>query len=617
MAMRVKQYGAVLMCGATALAMLAGCGPELVANEGAGPDAGGGDPGGSTGGTGTGASDGSVGGTKTGGSAADTGGRTQSGGLGGLPAGGSAGLGRDGTQSGGSPSGGSGPGGAPAGGTSSGGMSGGGIGAGGSSSGGAVGDEMGGREAAGAGGEGTGGSGTGGAGGASTGGEPPVGEPTLVTSGADAHWQEGNATETTGEALVTVDLNRRFQEWDGWGGTFNEKGWEQLLLLSQSERDHALRLLFGKGDGCNLTYGRIPIGASDYALERYTLDESPGDYAMEHFSIERDRHYLIPYVKAALAVKPDLRLWASPWTPPTWMKDNGSFDRGNMKNDAQTLDAHALYLAKFVEAYAGEEIHIEAVHPQNEPGYPQDYPSCAWGVQTYLTAIVDHIGPLFEERLPDVEIWLGTLSNPDSTAFVEAVMSSPAASDYIRGISLQWNMGVNAPQYATQYGLPIMQSEHQCGNYPWNPVGSPSYVPTAPNDYAYAVESWRLIKEWLERGVNSYLAWNMVLDSVGLSLDTERPWAQNALLIVEDGHLNATPFYGVFRHLAAFVEPGATRVGVTGDADALAFENVDGSVVAVFYNADAERQMSVGIGDSTLEFTIPAHGWATVNWPRQ
>ena len=96
----------------------------------------------------------------------------------------------------------------------------------------------------------------------------------------------------------------------------------------------------------------------------YTLDDTANDYAMEKFSIARDREKLIPFIKEALKVKPDLHLWASPWVLPSWMLNGG-----NMKTDAQTLKAHALYLARFVEEYAKEGMKIEAVHFQNEPGY--------------------------------------------------------------------------------------------------------------------------------------------------------------------------------------------------------------------------------------------------------
>src|SRR4029079_15252255 len=104
------------------------------------------------------------------------------------------------------------------------------------------------------------------------------------------------------------------QIWEGFGGAFNEKGWDYLSLLTEGDRDTAIRLLYGP-DGARFAFGRVPIGASDYATDRYTLDETAGDTSLADFSIARDQQRLIPYIKAAQAVRPNIRLWASPWTP--------------------------------------------------------------------------------------------------------------------------------------------------------------------------------------------------------------------------------------------------------------------------------------------------------------
>src|SRR5262249_54547196 len=199
---------------------------------------------------------------------------------------------------------------------------------------------------------------------------------------------------TAGGAAVTVDDTATAQTWEGFGGAFNERGWSTLSLLSQADRETAIRLLYG-ADGARFTFGRIPIGASDYAMDRYTLDETAGDTSLASFSIDRDMQALIPYVKAAQAVKPSIRLWASPSTPPTWMKQGpfssgnavSPFDGGTMKSDDATLRAFAGYLIRFVQAYAQQGIDIEAISPQNEPNYTGNYPTCGWTPATYTTFV--------------------------------------------------------------------------------------------------------------------------------------------------------------------------------------------------------------------------------------
>jgi glucosylceramidase len=372
-------------------------------------------------------------------------------------------------------------------------------------------------------------------------------------------------------------------------------------------------LLFDKVDGAAFSHARIPIGATDFSMDRYSLAETPNDLEMADFSLDRDRERLIPYIKAALAVNPDIKFWGSPWSPPAWMKDNNNSDGGFMKDTDDNYKAHALYLARFVEDYAKEGINVLAVHPQNEPGFRQEYPSCGWTGAQMAKYIGKFLGPLFTERNVPAEIWLGTMSNStEDDAVAKAVMNDSTARGFVKGIGLQWGMEDHAASYVSSYDVPVMQTEHKCGNYRW--LGG-YQSGKAPNDMAYANESWGLLKSWIEKGVNSYMVWNMVLDTVGKGID-KRDWKQNALLTVDTGAgtLIPTPTYYVVRHLSQYVEPGAQRVQVQG-GDALAFKNPDGSVVTVLHNSGGqEASTTLSVGGATLQFTIPGSGWATVNW---
>lgn len=453
------------------------------------------------------------------------------------------------------------------------------------------------------------------AGSTGTGGGPTVDLPAVVTSAQDAYWKTGQLTEvTSGTADVTVNDSSPAQTFDGFGGAFNEKGWDYLSQLSEADRDTALKLLFGD-DGARFVSGRIPIGANDYAMDRYSLNEMANDTTMANFSIERDRQKLIPFVKAALKIRPDLNLWASPWTPPTWMKTNKAFDRGNMKEDDTTFAAYALYLAKFVQEYEKEGIHVRAVHPQNEPGFEQDYPSCLWTGAGMAKFIGAFLGPTFEKEKVNAQIYLGTMSNNSADpAIITAVTKDTTAMQYVKGFGLQWGM-IGSVSGLKSRNLPIMQTEHKCGNYPWMPSDYPNFNKNkAPNDIAYALESWTYLRDWIKAGVTHYAAWNMVLDPVGLGIDVKRVWPQNALLVadVSAKKLIITPAYYVFRHLSQYVEPGAKVVGTSG-GDALAFKNPSGKLVAVLYNSGAAKKAIVAIGGKKMQFDMPAKGWATVS----
>jgi glucosylceramidase len=454
----------------------------------------------------------------------------------------------------------------------------------------------------------------------------------LVTSGPDDYWRtDGVLTEVaSGTADVTVvDVALTPRPWQGFGGAFNERGWKYLSLLGASQRNTALELLFGS-NGARFNMGRIPIGASDYAIDRYTLDETANDHEMTRFTMDRDMKNLIPYVKAALAVRPDIRFWASPWTPPTWMKDGpyksvasggtpSPFDGGTLKADAATLEAYAQYLVKFVQGYAEQGITIEAIAPQNEPSYQENYPSCRWSRDVYTTFVGQYLGPALSAANLDTSIMLGTLSDANQDgALLTTVLADAKAKSYVKMIGVQWGM-LDGLTSARASDLPLWQTEHMSGNCPSRlalrrclSVTSQGSQTPAPNDQAYAIESWNNIVDWIAAGVSSYSTWNLVLDTVGLGISTSG-WNQNALLVVDTAakKLSTTPVYYVFRHISRYVEPGAKVIATIGGS-ALAFKNPDGSFVTVMFNHGAANTSIVSVGGKLLSFAMPENGWATI-----
>ncbi len=385
---------------------------------------------------------------------------------------------------------------------------------------------------------------------------------------------------------ITVDSARRAQRIESFGGAFNEQGWDALSVLSAEERDGVLRALFDAKNGLAFDYCRLPIGASDYAMSRYTLDESPGDYAMEHFSIARDQERLIPYVKAAQRWRPELRFWGSAWTPPTWMKTNAAFDGGAMKDEPRVYDAYALYLAKFVESYAQQGIPVDMVVPQNEPGQLTDYPSCDWRPAQYTTFLRDHAGPLFKQRGLTTKLFVGTINQYQWD--VLSVLRDAGAAAYISGVTLQWQGLPHAAKIRElRPELPILQSETECGNNHWEPGFNPD---EPPNDFAYAVYTWRKFRDYFNQGASSYMLWNMVLDEEGKNLDSKRPWPQNSPVVVDrkQRRVTYTPMYWATKHFSALIARGAHRVESSGGyADRIAFSNPDGSAVVELLNESA------------------------------
>lgn len=323
----------------------------------------------------------------------------------------------------------------------------------------------------------------------------------------------------------------------------------------------------------------------------------------------------------------------------TGAADPAGFDGGVMRNEPKYLRANALYTARFVEAYKGEGITINAVCPQNEPGYEQNYPTCGWGKYRgidgtdhngaeYLSSYVaDYLAPTLKQRAPETDIWFGTLSNDTyASAYWSAAVAK--AGSLIKAGGLQWN-NVGLVSTIANGGYLVIQTEHQCGNYPWLTTYATSPADAtpdnflrnmAPNNHAYAIESWNLMTKWIKAGVHVYSAWNMVLDTAGMNLDQSRKWPQNALLAInkKTKMLHVTPYYYVMRHIAQYVDTGAVRLGTTG-GDALAFKNPNGSIVTIVYNSgNNQANMTIAVGGKNRQISVPGQGWATlcVNWEK-
>jgi glucosylceramidase len=422
------------------------------------------------------------------------------------------------------------------------------------------------------------------------------------------------AAESAAIPDVAVYPDKARQTIEGFGGAFNEKGWQALSALSDAGRRDVLRRLFDPIEGIGFTICRVPIGASDYALDRYTLNENAGDYEMSGFSIERDRAGLIPYIKAAMEFQPKLRLWASAWTPPTWMKNNRTFDSGVFIDDPKMYQAYALYLLKFIRAFRAEGLPVEAVAIQNEPGTLTHYPSCDWTAVQYLMFIKEHLGPLFRaEGLADA-IMLGTFNQPNLVNHALTVLTDPEARQFVSLAGMQWYALAFVEQIRTiAPGLTIWQTEADCGNWPW----LPGHDPEKPqNDIAYAGFTWEKIRNWLKAGVTVYELWNLVLDPLGKNIDAEMPWPQNCPITVDEDMraVRYTPMFYAVGSYSKFVPPGSRMVETEGSfTNALAFLDPVGRIVVVIYNQKtAAVRVNVRASGSLYGVYMPAQSFATL-----
>ncbi|MGA3169605.1 MAG: glycoside hydrolase family 30 protein [Chthoniobacteraceae bacterium] len=403
------------------------------------------------------------------------------------------------------------------------------------------------------------------------------------------------------ERTIRVRPEQTFQTMDGFGGCFNELGWTALQTLPNDAVQQVLKNLFDPG-GANFNYCRMPIGADDYALSWYSLDDIADDYSLDHFSVARDEMFLIPYIRAALAYQPAMRLWGSDWSPPIWLKTNGTYHGGSLKMDKSSLTTYAAYLCQYVKEYRKRGINVVTVCVQNEPFSAQVFPSCLLNADQIAKFIGSYLGPRFAAYKPGADIWLGTINGNDFP-YVARSLDDPAAAPFIAGAGFQWDGQKIIGQVHGKYPrLPLMQTESECGD--------------GLDDWQAAAHTWRLIRDDIGNGVIRYIYWNMVLDETGSST---WGWRQNALVTVlrREHQVRYNPEFYLMEHLSHFVKLKAVRIGAEGDwPDALEFRNSDGSVIVVAANfSGQEANLRLEYNQKSYRLLLPDSSIATVDFP--
>jgi len=448
----------------------------------------------------------------------------------------------------------------------------------------------------------------------------------FVTTTEARAWQTGPVFKPSfGWDMLNLNVDaanvrQGYRPMDGFGACFNELGWTSLSALSEEDRDAVMRELFDPAAGARFSYCRMPIGTNDFATEAYSYDETDGDFDLKHFSIEHDKQTLIPFIHAARKHQPKLRVWASPWTPPSWMKRNhfyaeaksfpgmGFKDNGIRPDqighegedmfiqEPRYFEAYARYFGRFIDAYKAEGIPVGMVMPQNEFNSAQNFPSCTWtaeGLGRFLHSLVP------EMRKRDVEVFFGTLER-GNPKLLETVMADKAVAQHVKGVGVQW-AGKNAlPALHREFpDLAIYQSEQECGD--------------GKNAWSYTSYCWQLMKHYLRSGASGYMYWNISND---LSGSSSWGWKQNALVSVDTAaktyHYNHD--YYLLKHLTHFVEVGARTLDVSGTCDdALGFVNPDGGVVMMMRNELAHAQMvQVQTQGRTFTIEMPPDSVATL-----
>ncbi len=408
--------------------------------------------------------------------------------------------------------------------------------------------------------------------------------------------------------IIAVDTLQALQPIEGFGFTLT--GGSALLIhqMPDSERAALLKELFStEANGIGVSYLRMGVGSTDLDPEVFSYNDLPTgniDPDLLQFSIARDEEHLIPVLKEILAIAPDLHLMGSPWSPPTWMKTNGSSIGGRLKTEYYA--AYAEYFVKYIQAYQAHGIRIDAITPQNEPLHGGNNPSMEMSAAEQAAFIRDHLGPAFQQAGIDTKIivWDHNCDRPD---YPIEILDDPAAKAFVHGSAFHLYAG-------TTSALSEVHEAH-------------------PDRALYFTEQWTGRNgtfdgdlQWHVRNViigttrnwsRVALEWNLANDP-DYALHTPGGCTEcKGALTISGASVSRNVAYYVVGQVAKFVPSGSVRLNTAEPAGlpSVAFLRPDGTKVLLVLNEGSSSQsFNIQAGSRWIRASIPAKSVSTWVW---
>lgn len=423
-------------------------------------------------------------------------------------------------------------------------------------------------------------------------------------------WHAGESNANTGAAegnAITVAAAKTYQEHLGFGGAFTDAACFTFNRLSGDARAALFHEMFDPKE-MGLGAGRVCIGSSDYSTKMYSYDEGEPDPELSRFSIEHDRAYILPILREVRRVNPDFHLLASPWSPPGWMKPNGSMLGGCMHR--KTMAPYAKYFVKFLQSYAAEGVHINAVTSQNEVDTEQDsnMPACAWPQEYEMSFVSDHLGPALAAAGLDTAVWL---LDHNYNLWGRAICSldNPEVRRYCHAVA--WHGYVGTPEMIGR-----VHEAHPEVEMFWT-EGGPD---VDAKDYATDWCNWGgtftgAMRNWCR----AIIGWNLALDETGhpnigpfrcggtVTIDSR------SAQISRSGHFWATS------HFSRSVRRGARRVESAGGPSAVQHvayidANAGSRTVLLLTNSGKTTTARIQVGGVEADVELPQDSLVTLSW---
>ena len=404
---------------------------------------------------------------------------------------------------------------------------------------------------------------------------------------------------------IMIDVDKTFQSIEGFGGAFTDASAINFAKLTPDQQQQFLRASFDPEEGNGYTLCRTTMHSSDYSSEMYTYAEMEGDTSLQHFSIDHDRKYRLPFIRQALkTAEGNIKIFASPWSPPAWMKTNNTMLYGGKLKD-EYRQTWADYFVKYVKAYEKAGIPIWGLTIQNEPMAVQVWESCIFTAEEERDFVRDYLGPTLERNgLSDVNLMIWDHNRGIMYQRAEAVYEDPEASKYVWGMGFHWYVGDHFDN------VRMVHDSWPDKKLIYTEAGT-------DGDWEFGATLAKNIIKDLNNWANGWVYWNLLLDENAGPRHAGGLHGSNIVTVdTQNGDLIFNPPYYYFGHFSRFIKPGAKRIPATSNSDdfiATAFRNPDGKVTVVVLNlSDAKRNFQVWVDGQAAKYASPPHAIITM-----
>ncbi len=416
--------------------------------------------------------------------------------------------------------------------------------------------------------------------------------------------------ETTTLPTITIDSTIKYQSMDGFGAALTGASAFNINKLNDADKKTLLNNLFSPTAGIGISYLRITLGASDFSLNSFSYDDvavGQTDVDLKYFSIAPDQAGVIPILKLIKSINPTLKILASPWSAPAWMKTSGNMVGGSLK--PEFYPAYANYFVKYIKAYQAEGITIDAITPQNEPLYfDAKYPCMGMLAGEQADFIKNNLGPAFKKENINTKIIIYD-HNWDHPEYPMSILADTSAAKYISGSAFHGyggNVGNMSPVHQAFPDKDLYFTEISGGD--WAPDFSGNLMWNVSNIFIGTAKNWS----------KSALMWNLALDQNHGPKNFGCDNCRGVVTINTNNTITNNVEYYVIGHFSKFVKSGAFRIASTStlqtsQLDQVAFMNPDGTKVLVVMNPeDNIKNFVVRINDRQLSGTLTAKSVLTL-----